>query len=684
MAGEFLFLDSSGFPVPSKHPGNPYCESPWNLNKMSTLPSSLFGNIKTDIAGMMVPWLYVGMVFSTFCWHFEDHYTYSINYNHIGAAKTWYGIPGDYAEAFEHVMKEENKELFDKDPDLLFHLTTLISPGVLKSKGVKVVVAHQQPGEFIVTFPRAYHAGFNQGFNIAEAVNFAPTDWLPLGADCVKLYTHYKKLPVFSHEEMVLRTIDNGFGLQAATDLQDEIHRILMDEKGKRAVIHSKLTITEKVVPKVVIADDKDQCKVCKQFCFLSAVVCANGCEGVLCFEHASEPLDCCEKKEKVLEVRYTLEMLDEFHRKVDRIAEPPRSWLNKLAKVESGPTPLLNTLLGLVKEAQDLGYLSHHYLCLRRRVTECLKWQKEASQVLTSESLAKKADDRFSKVISLLSQLGPLKFTCIEAARLIREYDNGKALERRIRHVLQSRERQTQSDLLYLYNQGMRLGAESALLTHLDLRIRQEKFYTRFGSVTNFGMFPLEQLEQILHEAKHLEVKDISEVAGRTYMAGLYLNSQVSQFFVKSDIDLEEMERFASQIRNVPVTSSVRREFDRIYHQVISITQRVSAVLKGVPTPQTLTSLITLSPNQHIAYEILEHAAQLNVRFKHVQVLTDAYYACEAWKVKVVMLLTGSDKRQLVECLTIMRDSLFRVSKNDSHLVCLCRSNPTPPLVSS
>jgi hypothetical protein len=54
-----------------------------------------------------------------------------------------------------------------------------------------MVRALHKPGEFLISRASAYHSGFNFGFNIAEAVNFAVEDWIPVGikakfCTCVK------------------------------------------------------------------------------------------------------------------------------------------------------------------------------------------------------------------------------------------------------------------------------------------------------------------------------------------------------------------------------------------------------------------------------------------------------------------------------------------------------------------
>lgn len=66
-----------------------YCGSPWNLNNLPKLKGSMLQAVHHNITGVMVPWLYVGMLFSSFCWHFEDHCFYSMNYLHWYVSETF-------------------------------------------------------------------------------------------------------------------------------------------------------------------------------------------------------------------------------------------------------------------------------------------------------------------------------------------------------------------------------------------------------------------------------------------------------------------------------------------------------------------------------------------------------------------------------------------------------------------
>ena len=58
----------------------------------------------------------------------------------------------------------------------------------VQARGVPVHRLVHQEGSFVITFPNAYHSGFNTGFNCAEAVNFGPPDWLPYGTDIAEKY----------------------------------------------------------------------------------------------------------------------------------------------------------------------------------------------------------------------------------------------------------------------------------------------------------------------------------------------------------------------------------------------------------------------------------------------------------------------------------------------------------------
>ncbi|XP_034076538.1 lysine-specific demethylase 5B-B-like, partial [Gymnodraco acuticeps] len=92
----------SGFPIPNGRfkvspEDEKYLQCGWNLNNLAMMNPSVLTHVTADICGMTLPWLYVGMCFSSFCWHIEDHWSYSINYLHWGEPKTWYGAPGSAA-----------------------------------------------------------------------------------------------------------------------------------------------------------------------------------------------------------------------------------------------------------------------------------------------------------------------------------------------------------------------------------------------------------------------------------------------------------------------------------------------------------------------------------------------------------------------------------------------------------
>jgi len=177
----------------------------WDLRRLASHPDSLLRHVArptpsqpAGVPGVSSPWLYVGMCYGAFCWHVEDLWMYSCNYMHEGSPKTWYTVPGVAAARFERAARALLPSLFARAPDLLFQLVAMLSPSDLKASGVPVYRLTQRPREFVITFPRAYHAGFSHGFNVAEAVNFAAPNWLPFGRNAVLCARAHGRTPPFS------------------------------------------------------------------------------------------------------------------------------------------------------------------------------------------------------------------------------------------------------------------------------------------------------------------------------------------------------------------------------------------------------------------------------------------------------------------------------------------------------
>ena len=214
----------------------PWAQHAWNLNNIPKSSESLLRFMGEVVPGIDAPWGYLGMRFSAFCWHTEDNWLYSVNYNHRGAAKRWYGVSGAAAPELERAMRENVPSLFEADPALLHHLVTLMPPTRLKSFGVPVTTTWQRAGDFIVTFPRSYHAGFNEGFNHCEAVNFAPPDWLEWGARSRLHYRRIKRPSLLRFEDMLFRyaahcRASGGVGQHA---LGQALRALLREEQAAR------------------------------------------------------------------------------------------------------------------------------------------------------------------------------------------------------------------------------------------------------------------------------------------------------------------------------------------------------------------------------------------------------------------------------------------------------------------
>lgn len=651
----------SGFPTVERNPLDPYAIDPWNLNVLPLHGDSLFRHIKSDVSGMTVPWVYVGMCFSTFCWHNEDHYAYSANYQHFGGTKTWYGIPGGDAEAFEEAMRQAVPELFESQPDLLFQLVTLLPPGQLKKAGVNVYALDQRAGQFVITFPQAYHAGFNHGFNFNEAVNFAPTDWEPFGQAGVERLQEFRRQPCFSHDELLMTAAARDLSIKTAKWLGPALRRMCDRELEQRSALlashqemlqHTcKTTGDDKsssercelkfVVEEADLPEDDYQCSHCKVYTFLTQFRCNN--KGTtLCLLHA-ENIDCCSetRSERLLGPNHTLryrlsdDALRTYVQKVEDRARVPEAWAKKLDKLlETEPKPSLKSLHALVTEGEKIPHHLQGLEDLSSFVQRCDKWVDEANNYITRKQQNRRKNEKLwrkgsaarvaqmeererelrnvDKLHSLLAEADGLAFDCPQIATLREKIDEILNFQRESKNILANPHTTSTQEVEDLVEIGRNFNVDIPEVERLDKMLQQMKWNDDARRKRD-RYEPMELLEcrAFIKWGEELGLPDANEHLQHykeLLRQGETWELKANELMAVETVHYQQLEALSAQAARFPVSAETLAKVDAILTKQREAQRQIANFYEASRNED-----LRNRPNYKDVRELMESLAQLN-----------------------------------------------------------------------
>nr|XP_016489501.1 PREDICTED: putative lysine-specific demethylase JMJ16 isoform X2 [Nicotiana tabacum] len=321
-----------------------YVESGWNLNNTPKLQDSLLRFGSCESSSILLPRLSIGMCFSSNLWRIEEHHLYLLSYIQFGAPKIFYGVPGSYRCKFEEAVKKHLPQL-SAHPCLLQNTAFQFSPSILTSEGIPVYRCVQNPKEFVLILPGAYHAHVDSGFNCSEAVNFAPFDWLPHGQNAVELYSEQGRKTSISYDKLLFEAATEGIRSLAELPL---LHKKSFDYLKWRAVCRSTGILTKALKSRFAtevrrrkymcaslesrkMEDDfcatvKRECPICYYDLYLSAIGCKCSPYKYTCLLHAKQ-LCSCAWSEKYLLIRYKIDELSIMVEALDGKVSAVHKW---------------------------------------------------------------------------------------------------------------------------------------------------------------------------------------------------------------------------------------------------------------------------------------------------------------------------------------------------------------------
>lgn len=279
----------SGFPTGKSEP---FSKHGWNLSVLPNNSGSILRHLGA-VPGVTIPWLNIGMVFSTSCWSQDQNRLPYIDYLHTGADCIWYSIPAEEKAKLDkvvHTLLQANGtpglEMLEKN--------IMISPEVLCREGIKVYRTVQRSGQFVVCFPGAFVSKVCCGYSVSETVYFATPHWMNLGYQAAKDLKCRRIAKPFSMEKLLYQIAtaeskrDNGLLLTTISALLKDLRNIEMRQRQelyKAGLLSSARYGTHdsslgpgegRKKPRgkwLALESSERRCQICQHLCYLSMVV---------------------------------------------------------------------------------------------------------------------------------------------------------------------------------------------------------------------------------------------------------------------------------------------------------------------------------------------------------------------------------------------------------------------------
>ncbi|KAM4725614.1 protein Jumonji [Anableps anableps] len=279
----------SGFPTGKSEP---FSKHGWNLTVLPNNSGSILRHLGA-VPGVTIPWLNIGMVFSTSCWSRDQNRLPYIDYLHTGADCIWYSVPAEEKAKLDkvvHTLLQANGtpglEMLEKN--------IMISPEVLCREGIKVYRTVQRSGQFVVCFPGAFVSKVCCGYSVSETVHFATPHWMNLGYQAAKDLKFRCIAKPFSMEKLLYQIAtaeskrDNGLLLTTISTLLKDLRNIELHQRQElynAGLLSSARYGTHdgnlgpadgRKKPRgkwLALESLERRCQICQHLCYLSMVV---------------------------------------------------------------------------------------------------------------------------------------------------------------------------------------------------------------------------------------------------------------------------------------------------------------------------------------------------------------------------------------------------------------------------